>query len=68
MFGVGGDLQQGLRAGAEQEVIKDLLVHQYQLRKLVREDDMDIGNVDSSLWRVAIQWSRAWLWHLGQYR
>jgi len=27
MLGVGGDLEQGLSAGAEQEVIKDLLVH-----------------------------------------
>ena len=27
MFGVGGDLEQGLSAGMEQEVIKDLLVH-----------------------------------------
>ena len=46
MFGVGGDLQQGLRAGAEQEVVEDLLVHQRQMRELVRqsEDNVDIGN------------------------
>jgi hypothetical protein len=46
VFGVGGDLQQGLRAGVEQEVIEDFLVYQCQVRELVRqsEDHMDIGN------------------------
>src|ERR1700735_5182172 len=41
-----GYLEQGLRTGAEQEVIEDLLVLQRQWGELVRqsEDNMDIGN------------------------
>ena len=46
MFRIGGYLQQGLRTGAEQEVIEDLLVLQRQLAELVRqgEDNVDIGD------------------------
>src|ERR1700757_2063946 len=43
---ISGYLEQGLRTGAEQEVIEDLLVLQRQWGELVRqsEDNMDIGN------------------------
>jgi hypothetical protein len=46
MFGIDGYLQKGLRTGAEQEVIEDLLVLQRQLGELVRqsEDNMNIGD------------------------
>jgi hypothetical protein len=46
VFGIGGNLQKGLRTGAEQEVIEDLLVLQRQLTELMRqgEDNMDIGD------------------------
>ena len=36
MFRVGSDLQQGLGAGAEQQVIEDLFVDQGQRREMVR--------------------------------
>jgi len=44
VFGVGGHLEKGLRTGAEQEVINDLLVLQRQWRELVRqgEDNMAV--------------------------
>jgi hypothetical protein len=43
---ISGYLEQGLRTGAEQEVLEDLLVLQRQWGELVRqsEDNMDIGN------------------------
>ncbi len=46
MFGIDGYLQKGLRTGAEQEVIEELLVLQRQLGELVRqsEDDVNIGD------------------------
>jgi hypothetical protein len=44
MFGVGGDLEQGLGSGVEQQVVEDLLVDQRQMREMMRhrEDDVDI--------------------------
>lgn len=44
MLGVGGDLEQGLGRGVEQQVVEDLLVDQGQLREMMRhrEDDVDI--------------------------
>ena len=44
MFGVGGDLEQGLGSGVEQQVVEDLLVDQGQMREMMgqREDDVDI--------------------------
>ena len=46
MARISGHLEQGFRAGAEQEVIEDFLVLQRQWGELVRqsEDNMDIGN------------------------
>jgi hypothetical protein len=43
---IAGYLEEGLRTGAEQEVIEDLLVLQRQWGELVREseDHMDVGN------------------------
>src|SRR5260370_36149946 len=43
---ISGYLEQGLRTGAEQEVIEDLLVLQRQWGELVRQnkDNMDIGD------------------------
>jgi hypothetical protein len=43
---IAGYLLQGLRTGAEQEVIEDLLVLQRQWGELVRQgkDNVDIGN------------------------
>jgi hypothetical protein len=44
MLGIGGDFLQGCGAGAEQEIVDDLLVLQGQPRQLVgnRKDDMHI--------------------------
>jgi hypothetical protein len=44
MLGVGGDLEQGLGSGVEQQVVEDLLIDQGQLREMMRhsEDDVDI--------------------------
>jgi hypothetical protein len=46
VLGIGGNLQKGLRTGAEQEVINDLLVLQRQMGELVRQgkDNVDIGD------------------------
>jgi hypothetical protein len=46
MLGVGGNLQQSLGAGAEQEIVDDFLILQSQPRKLVGdgEDDMDVAD------------------------
>jgi hypothetical protein len=43
---IGGDLQQGLRSRAEQQVIKDALVTQRERRQLLGhgEDDMRVGH------------------------
>jgi len=45
MFGVGGDLQQGLGRGVEQQVVEDLFVDQRQMGEMMRhrEDDVNIG-------------------------
>ena len=70
MLGIGGDLQQRRRTGAEQEVIEDFLVLQSQRRKLVRQrkDDMDVGDRQQFLLAAASHLSRALVWHLGQWR
>ena len=46
VFGISGYLEKGLRTGAEQEVIEDLLVLQRQWGELVRqgEDNVDVGD------------------------
>ena len=53
MLRIGGDLQQGCSAGAEQEVVDDLLILQGQPRQLVGdgEDDMNVvvGPVESRI-------------------
>jgi hypothetical protein len=43
---IAGNFLQGLRAGAEQEIIEDLLVLQRQMGELVRQskDNVDIGD------------------------
>jgi hypothetical protein len=46
MLGVGGDLEQSLGRGVEQQIVEDLLVDQGQRGEMMRdrEDDVDIGN------------------------
>ena len=46
MFGVGGDLEQGLGRGVKQQVVEDLFIDQGQMREMMRhgEDDVDIRN------------------------
>ena len=46
MLRVGGDLQQGFGAGAEQQVVDGLLVLQRQPRQLVRQREDDMKVVD----------------------
>jgi hypothetical protein len=46
MFGVAGDLQQSRGAGAEQEIVDDLLVLQGQPRKLMRQGENDMNVAD----------------------
>src|SRR5258708_489844 len=46
MFGVAGDLQQSRGAGAEQEIVDDLLVLQSQPRKLMRQGENDMNVAD----------------------
>ncbi len=46
VFGIGGDLQQGFGAGAEQQVVDNFLVLQRQPGQLVREgeDNMNVAD------------------------
>ena len=46
MFGIGGDLQQGLRAGLKQQTVDLLFVLQGERRQLMRqsEDDVEVAH------------------------
>ena len=46
MLRIGGDLQQGCSAGAEQEVVDDLLILQGQPRQLMWDGEDDVNIVD----------------------
>src|SRR6516225_7472428 len=78
VLGVGGDGDQGLGGGSEQQVIDDglVLINDVSDRPRQREDDMEIkpapakagGTGKSSAWRSASHSLAAAAWHFGQCR
>ena len=70
MFGVGGDLQEGLGRGAKEHAVNNPLVLEGQGRDHLRQREDDVKVFDrqqlgGALFEHAV---RAALWHFGQWR
>ncbi len=69
VFGVLGELGEGLGGGAKKQVVQELWVHGNQGVQCggEGEDHMEVFN-GQQVWRVSIHFSFRKVWHLGQCR